>query len=173
MKATWKVLAVFALLLIAPVLRADGFTYQYTGNPITPCGCSIDGWVTMAGPVSPYYNPITTPVAYSFTNGLITLTQSNSIFRGDFSVFPNQSQIDLWAFNVAGPGGSYLFSEFYGSHDEATDAFGAPGMNEYLQGNEGTWATVPRTQTPEPSEALFLISGMALLLVRRRIWGEN
>jgi hypothetical protein len=78
--------AVAALSLAYPAsVQAVPTTYQYTGNPFTiatgPYTTSdfVSGMVTLAGPLPPNFLGFVTPTAFTFSDGVQTITNLTSI----------------------------------------------------------------------------------------------
>jgi PEP-CTERM motif len=154
------------LFLISTTARADQ-TWTYQGNsshvggaesalnyPPNPCGCALSGSFTLdsSGNV----------LAYSFTDGFITLNQTDSTMElHDFFNTPGG-----WGLLITGSAG-FLESLWYGSVGEATDS-GTGGLS--LEGNRGTW-TESAVATPEPGTLALLGAGLVGLFARRRSKG--
>jgi len=197
-----RAIALLGLAFVPVVAKADA-TYTYTGNQFNqwfngttcPAVCSISGSFTLSTPFIPFseaihgidpgppydFGPFTTPVvplAYSFTDGVHTLTQSNSTILLNIGAF---SSAPLWFIDIQG-GGVELFTGFNGSGAEATDSVVVNGNlqallsvasnspppttttctpNNPCSGDPGTWTV---TATPEPpSSAMLLWAGMLAL----------
>jgi PEP-CTERM motif-containing protein len=98
------------------------------------------------------------------TDGTHTLTSTDSTALISTATPPGWPQ--LWHIVISSPTWE-LFTIFYGSAFEATDASGGLGNNlfgpngnfDYLQGDRGTLIA-----TPEPGTLKLLTAGMALVL---------
>jgi hypothetical protein len=158
-----KVFLVIAFLMIAASAKADT-VYTYTGND------GINGrFVLFGAPVVSEMPVAVDPLTYFFTAGNQVFDSSNSTAYFEIGTTSNGT-IDDWLFSAKNQTDGSFFSEFYGSGSEATDAVQYNGVNTaYLEGDAGNWLIAeippdPIIPTPEPSEWLSMIAGIAGLL---------
>jgi hypothetical protein len=201
-----KLAVAFAVLLCARIARADGTTYvyTYTGNQLAntnaldpvnqnsidptpfpsvpPCNCSLDGWLSTAGPaLAPGFQEATIPLSWSFTDGDYTLTPANSTIQAIYSgddpsgiEFPgaglngNGLQND-WSIGVFGAG-EYSGLEFSIMPDFFRLSCVCSGWDDvilngqviaYQENEPGAWTI----RAPEPNSLGFLAIGLAFLFV--------
>lgn len=159
-------LATLALALLACTASADS-VWNYQGNTVGAalaapnlCGCALSGSVML--------NDTNQAVAWNFTDGILSLDQSNSTASINPFEYPNGGGIfDQWRVVIEGIGadaGVLFFSQYYGSTFEATDST-TEGL--YVQGNRGIWTDPPAT-TPEPGTLVLLAAGLVAVLLRKR-----
>jgi hypothetical protein len=108
MKRTSAFLALAVGFLTAASVQAVPTTYQYTGNPFTsatgPYTTSdfVTGMVTLTGPLAPnmpFFSPNVSPIAFSFSDGVQTLTNHDSTIVAAFATGPTGA-ITAWAAQV-------------------------------------------------------------------------
>src|SRR5437016_12365885 len=94
--------ALFIALLVMPVaMRADTYTYTYTGNNFTTVtapyttGDSITGSFTLSAPLGPNYNNEVTPISQEFSDGLVTFDSLADIFIFEIET-DSSGNIDMW-----------------------------------------------------------------------------
>jgi len=149
------VLSIILLVLTsAAVARADTlWTYSAPADPLT-------GSVTL--------DASRAPVAWTFTDGPVTLTPQNSVadilphFGG--GLLPGDQPFATWYLLIQGSGadvGAEFISYFSGSPSDNVDFATGPGAF-YEQGHPGAW-TDPLLATPEPPTWLLLVSGYLAL----------
>jgi hypothetical protein len=108
MKALPKILlaltGVAALSIAYPAsVQAVPTTYQYTGNPFTtvqgPYTTSdfVSGILTLAGPLAPNFTGVVTPTAFTFSDGVQTLTNLTTPGFGFFFVTGPAGEITAWS----------------------------------------------------------------------------
>ncbi len=181
-----------------PVM-ANTFTYLYTGFPFSvwfnsgcPPECSLTGSMTFAQPL-PSNLPWTTPLlsvdtllAYSFTDGLNSYTQSNSTFKELYGSTPCDSipcvatgpggAITYWSIALLNSAGLQLLSQGYPAQN------GEAGYDSIIINSQygtniqagssfyGAW-TGPIVNTPEPPSLFPLV--MVLLAAAKRVKGRG
>lgn len=191
MKTAFAGLLGIALLYSVPVL-ADT-TYLYTGNAfdeqgssLLPCPpvCNISGSITVASPLGTNLAlESITPSSFSFTDGQVTLDNSNVDFANNYEIYAGTdatADINKWAIMLSAPvpAGSatilYTFNTTVSTPQGSGQQDGAvlyPSMGpDQVQGtyqNPGSW-----TITPEPSGLLLPCAGLlpfgVLLFFKRR-----
>ena len=192
-----RVCLIGSLLIVVSYPReaiANTYTYLYTGFPFSvwfdsgcPPECSLTGSMTFAQPL-PSDLPWTTPLlavdtllAYSFTDGVNSYTQSNSVFKQLYgSVFCGDTPcvstgsggaIKFWSIALLNNAGVQLLSEGYPTQN------GPAGQDSIIVDTQfglelqagssayGTW-TGPFENTPEPSSLLLSCTGLVSLSIR-------
>jgi hypothetical protein len=109
MKRKSAVLALAVGFLTAASVQAVPTTYQYTGNPFTeatgPYTTSdfVSAMVTLAGPLAPNFNGTVTPTAFTFSDGVQTITNLTSGFTFFNFVTGPTGQIINWMAFVRRP----------------------------------------------------------------------
>jgi hypothetical protein len=172
-------LAALALLLSAGMAKGDS-VWEYSGNTIgdpsvgvldftqqkfiptpNPCGCAIEGSLTLSD--------AGVPTLWSFAAGAITLTNLNStMYLNDMSWLGNPNLFAGWMLQIAGQG-AFISSSFSGSNFEATDGVSVDGLTyQYVQGSHGTWSDPPAA-TSEPGTLALIGVGLVGLLARKRL----
>jgi PEP-CTERM motif len=172
-------LAALALLLSAGMAKGDSI-WEYSGNTIgdpgvgvldftqqkfiptpNPCGCAIEGSLTLSN--------AGVPTLWGFTAGAVTLTNLNSTIElDDMAWVGNPNLFAGWMFEIAGQG-VFISSSFTGSNFEATDGVTINGQSyQYVQGNHGVWSDPPAA-TAEPGTLALIGVGLAGLLARKRL----
>jgi hypothetical protein len=174
---------VFAAALIPASSRAD-VIYTYTGNvftmvlpiaetnPYTNTG-SVTGYFELTAALGNNSNPSITPVAFSFSDGVNTITNLNAasstfVINIDSTGPPpgNPTIVSNWYIFLTGSG----YGTITTINDEATDEDCViSGANQACNySSPGTWAVAA---VPEPSTwAMLLIgfAGIGFMAYRRR-----
>jgi PEP-CTERM motif len=163
-----------ALTLFVVASRADT-TYTYAGNPFNQFGgsaacppqCSFSGFFTVAGPLPDSSTVGFTPLTFSFTDGLSTVTQANALaFEGE--VITNSSG-EIVSWNLGFDENSCVTGPCFFSGTNPPGCMGcrvvdgsfgpeAFGFAE-IDNSPGVWTM--STSAPEPSSLLLL--GMGLM----------
>ena len=166
-------------------------TYTYTGNQFNtfggdaacPTECNIYGSFTISAPLGPNFDGYFTPDSFSFTDGLVTITQANAT-KSDFGFITNAlGEITAWNLDFinaetsmyVGTGPSLICPV----NCSVTDGSFAPSSLDVINyadivNDPGVWtvsASTAPVPTPEPSSiALFGSGTLGLIgLVRRRL----
>jgi hypothetical protein len=182
----------FSFLGVQPA-NADT-TYVYTGNPFNEffgadsCSmgvgeCALSGSFTVAAPLAANmaFGSVT-PVSFSFTDGVNTITSADTLTLDILEVATNSSgQIVEWYFhfNVNAPGDSTL--ELTSDTDPPLATQGdltgvESNVSPYpfsaiadLFGSPGSWSVAGATTVPEPcSLALLGIAVTGIVRLRRK-----
>lgn len=133
--------------------RADT-TYAYTGNSFTqfgggaacPSQCSISGSFTVGSPIAPNFSGFFVPVAFSFTDGTVTMTQANTTSSA-FGVTTNsQGRIVVWNLGFMNAATSMYTgtgpSPLCPSNCTVTDGSFSSSSYASIVGSPGSWSSV-------------------------------
>jgi hypothetical protein len=183
--------AFLVLFLLAmafgPSVSADSVTYSYVGNTFDsfrgsfacPPECKITGSFTLDQPLPPNLSfAAIRPTSFSFTDGDITLTPTNS-FRFIFDPFTEFSTDALGAittWDVRIQGRRELGFPHLATANVPPDALEDARINllshdsALISGNPGTWS-VSMASTPEPSCFVLLCVGLLAIVGGRRFLG--
>jgi PEP-CTERM motif-containing protein len=198
MRWTLGVVSAAALVVFAtPPANADT-TYYYSGTPFTefvkgvvvplPPGLSgLSGSFTVANPLINLNQDAVVPLAFSFTDGVTTITQATASIQGTGSlavfrlVTSGTGDITGWEVDIClspsgvcgtvPPGEAQV--EFQSENGFLTplDVSVYQGRDESLGRTltAGSWSRVPPSAVPEPSSLVLLATGLlAVAGVRRR-----
>jgi hypothetical protein len=164
-----RVLFLLAAISLPLPLLADT-TYTYTGNdfinyhtsPFTASD-SISGWFTLSSPLADNLSSLTyiTPVSFSFTDGVDTITNQTHHIGYSFGFVTNASgAITQWNIGISDQLGNQIapVNETGYSMDLAYTFFALGG---YENGNPGTWSEENSSSvTPEPSALVLFATGL-------------
>jgi hypothetical protein len=173
-----RLLTAFAIsaLTCAVTASADEVTYTYTGNRFNnfggdatcPLECNMSGSFTVPVPVGPNFHGFFIPDSFSFTDGLVTITQANATSFAFGFITNSLGEITVWNVNAIDP----LTSMFTSTGPSlicpvgctVTDGSFAPSALDtinYAQviNDPGTWSS-EITATPEPSTLVLLSTGI-------------
>ena len=168
--------AVAALSLAYPAsVQAVPTTYMYTGNHFTdvsgPYTTSdfVTAMVTLASPLPPSAFTSVTPLAFSISDGVQTITNLNALGAGFHFTTDAAAHITLWlafastapAFPQIGTGNSLPITAM----DVGIDVFGHFGE---VDDNPGVWRQVTAVPDTGSTISLMTLTLMALGLVARR-----
>ena len=169
--------AVAALSIVYPASVQADTTYTYTGNPFTnvsgpPYTMSdfVSGMLTLAGPLAPNFNGFVTPIAFSFSDGVQTITNLTpglGLVTFGFQTGPTGAISD-WNVDVFLLAGVAEISTVKGVTQEID--FGLLGAASFGQitDNPGVWATVAGVPDTGSTLSLMALTLIALGLVARR-----
>jgi PEP-CTERM motif len=187
-------------LVLAALLTTSAWAdtvYTYTGNPFTSNGNpllysysyppftpsdSVTGSFTLASPLEanlPILGPdgftTVTPTSFSFTDGVNTLSNTDSFEYLTLDVGTDATgAINQWIISLQTYNNVLIYTEDWVSRDDQ-GWDGQPGVIGDIRGNPGTWTSSttdpsPAT-TPEPSSIALLGTGILGLVgtVRRKL----
>jgi len=201
-----KIAAITVMLLAASATAfASPIIYFYQGNPLETSGvyecppvCSISGSFIVETPLEANRPLATelTPLWYSFSNGLNTITPTNTVHNGaDFFFSTNASgAIDEWSIQLVmttpGPwietwhtpsgfnsvvfaGQDPIYTADWTFVYGCTPTVCSPIGSGFLGNNQGTWTSMPfegelPVPVPEPATLLLVGSGVAIALKNAR-----
>jgi|SRR6516162_2203838 hypothetical protein len=170
MKALPKIVlaltAVAVLSVVYPASVQADTTYTYTGNPFTsvsgpPHTMSdfVSGMLTLAGPLAPNFNGFVTPIAFSFSDGVQTITNLTPGLGQSLTFHFQTGPIGVisdWNVDVFLFGGVEEIStvkEVSQTIDFGVTAGGAFGQ---ITNHAGVWATV--AGVPDTGSTLSLMT---------------
>jgi hypothetical protein len=160
-------------------MLADTYTYTYTGNNFTSVSTpystsdSVSGWFTLSAPIlSSIYAQQVTPISFSFTDRVQTITNLNAAESSAFFLVTyNAGAFPYWDIVV-------YSSDFVGAiSTDGSLSSGDGGASGRAYGEDfsspGTWTITDNaapSATPEPSGILLLGTGLlgTASVVRRR-----
>jgi len=191
-----QTLVLLAAFLLSLPMMAD-VTYYYTGNNFTTIGYvdgsgnfisgaslysysdSVSGWISVPDLLAPNSLFNTSPTAFSFFDGLQTISSANGYFEQDEFATDANGNIVEWMviidadatgnnpadqilliggpyFHVGnGPIGTADVGDAGGYIDSGGNAFFGESDSS------GSWSTTPPSTVPEPSSIVLLLTGLA------------
>jgi hypothetical protein len=165
---------IFAIALVAPATRADS-TYTYTGNTYNiffgsaacPPECGVSGSFTVSTSLLAGTEYSFTPLSFSITDGVETITQANATTSAFTVVTDSSGAIIGWNMEWLTTG----YSIFSGTNPPGCvgcSVIDSSGDNSVSQGAQvkndpGTW-TSTTTGVPEPSSLSLLCLGILALV---------
>ena len=185
-------------IVLAPSAWAAPVTYTYTGPAFTTftgiaaCGvqCNLSGSFTVSSALTGGLTNVTiTPTSFSFTDGLNTLTNLNTMDAGDQALFllfstNGAGQITQWEITLQDISVAQFetLSSISGGIPEDKTWIGNPGtttgtalVDGIAGGPSGSWVpstpSTPPSLTPEPTSLLLLstgLLGLGMMLLRRK-----
>ena len=170
--------AVAALSVAYPAsVQAVPTTYQYTGNPFTfaiaPYTTSdfVTGMLTLAGPLASNFNGTVTPTAFTFSDGVQTLTNLNAVFSSFLFVTGPTGQITGWDIEVDRE--LHTFISTTNIADFQTIDIGisvgiSQGSFAFNQDQPGRWENRSAVTDSGSTLSMLTLTLMALGLVARR-----
>jgi hypothetical protein len=180
--------AVGALSLAYPAsVQAVPTTYKYTGNHFTdvsgPYTTSmfVTAMVTLAGPLPANFEGFVTPLAFTFSDGVQTITNliSNSFTFFEFFTGPT-GQIERWEVSVFKTGPHPEFVEFQiatwndpveddnGDVEGVFDSVVFQGPNAFNEQQPGVWEIRSAVADTGTTLSLMTLSLMALGVATRQ-----
>jgi hypothetical protein len=181
-KMLFAPLVLTALVIVAASPAVANTEYTYTGNQFTfllgttcPPECSLSGYFTLASPLGDNVNGASfTPTTFSFTDGLMTITQANATGFHFDGVSTNSSGVIVgWnmdfttaaykMFTGTNPPGCAGCSVIDVTFNNAITIEGA------VPNNPGKWTTTTTSVVPEPTSFVLLMTGLAGVFTRRRL----
>jgi len=190
------VIVFLTVILLSVPAYAITVTYTYSGNSLTetfgdvPTGITnISGYFTMSYLLTSANFVEVAPVYYSFTDGLHTLTSSNSSPL-DFRISTDSEGylIGNWNIWIRNPyynapdgyqlGTQYLYDSNHSPSDGTTFLIAyTQQWVAWIDNNPGTWTTtiIPDHETkpvPEPSSILILMFGLIAILGTKKKFQE-
>jgi hypothetical protein len=176
-----RVFFVLLVLILIPLLAFADTTYSYTGNHFTDFNGNaivhttanyVSGSFVVAAPLISLPNGSEiTPISFSFTDGLSTLTQANCDPTCLFKLETNASG-DLTSWNIVllnTAGDALVSTTNFGSGGDY-GAIGSVSLG-WVTGNPGTWRVSsdnPGGAVPEPASLMLLGSGFSVIVLRFR-----
>jgi hypothetical protein len=161
-----------ALSAMVPASSRADTIYTYTGNGFASYAVSspytitdsVSGWIDLSAPLGNSVGPLTiTPVSFSFSDGVQTLTSSNGP-AFDFSGFVTNSSGGIVSWYVDSVGDSARNIMSYNGADGAEDyAYGCIGVicgRGFNLASPGTWSV---STTPIPAALPLFASGLGVL----------
>lgn len=178
------VFAAALVMSLAATAQAD-VVYTYTGNTFTsfigggscPPECAITGSFTVAQALAANlgYSPPTanvTPIAFSFTDGAHTITQSSTTYPAVFSIGTDGSgAINRWVIGIYNSNQTVLLAtdspdNFGNTFDESAFPNGSGQDWGFVLNQPGTWSMAP---VSEPATlAVFGLGLFGLAFSRRK-----
>jgi hypothetical protein len=171
----WTLAFLAALILPLP-LKADTFTYDYTGQAFTletgafDSTSSLTGSITFNAPLADNFNGFVSPASFSFTDGISTDTSSDFFGASVFDITTNQSgQIVDWYIALSGwPFSFQSTGGWLGGGDQVND-----GRSQGTNWNQGSWSDPGSGNSPVPEPENLVLVGTGLVglagLLRRKI----
>jgi hypothetical protein len=179
-------LVLLAAFLLPLPMMADT-TYTYTGNdfvfatpPYNPSD-SITGWFTVATALPDNLNDagglydITSQVtAFSLSDGVQTIDNANASFSQFGVVTDGNGDLFAWVFGAkvaSGTGATTGLVESEGVAGGMGNDVADLNSSEAFNATPGTWAESSSSLTPEPSNFLLLLTGLASMagIARRKL----
>lgn len=173
--------ALAGLLAVATPATADT-QYTYTGNQFNfllgtscPPECNLSGYFTLPSPIGDNVNgAFFTPTTFSFTDGLMTITQANATGFHFGGVSTNSAGVivawnmdwmtaDYKMFSGTNPPGCAGCSVIDVTFNNAITIEAA------IPNDPGSWTTTNTSVVPEPTSLVFVITGLAGVLTRRKL----
>jgi hypothetical protein len=175
-----SILAIVLTFAVGATARAD-VVYTYTGNPFTnfggtdacPSTCAITGSFTVAQALADNlsYDALVanvTPLAFSFTDGVHTLTQASDPAQAFFSIGTNGSgAIDHWDIGILNSDSTGQLAFYDPNQDGFVQDYSQFDPSSYAQNlnDPGTWSA---SAVPEISTWAMMLIGMGLVGLKLR-----
>lgn len=173
MRLLARLLTAFAISALTCALSASAseITYTYSGNQFNdfgggvtcPLECNISGSFTISAPLGSNFDGYFVPDSFSFTDGVVTITQANATSSAFGFITNSLGEITGWNLDFIDP----QTSMFVGTGPSVicpvgcrvTDGSFAPSQYAQVNDDPGTWSSVITT-TPEPSTLALLGTGI-------------
>ncbi len=142
----------------------------YLSNPYTILN-RITGTVILAAPIAPYGFYYGSPLSFSFSDGVQTLTNLTGFANGFSFETDGNGDIVKWGFDIerfAGPGYIYSSRTSNGSVDHGN----FESESGYTYNVDPNWTITTTADVPEPASWALLIAGFGLtgaVMRRRRV----
>jgi len=160
------------LIVFSAMAKADTL-YSYTGNDFTyaespyTTSDSITGSFTTSVPLADDLSLVTiTPISYSFTDGVQTITDLTNTNPDPFFDISTDSSGNIiqWEIDPGTATGNFIQFDYVLGY--TTDNYVRYGFNEAYNNEEGNWSS----SVPEPSGGVLMGIGLLGLgfIVRRR-----
>ena len=164
-------LVAISALTCALSASADEITYTYTGNQFNnfggdatcPLECNISGSFTVSAPLGSNFDAYFVPNSFSFTDGVVTITQANATSSAFGFITNSLGEITGWNLDFIDAQTSMYISTgpsvICTVGCTVTDGSFAPLLYAEVLDDPGTWSSVI-TATPEPSTFVLLGTGI-------------
>ncbi len=173
MRILARVLAAFVISALTCALSASAeeITYTYTGNQFNdfgggatcPLECNISGSFTVSAPLGPDFDAYFIPDSFSFTDGVVTITQANATSSAFGFITNSLGEITVWNLDFINAQTSMFVgtgpSEICPVNCTVTDGSFASTSYARILNDPGTWSSETVT-TPEPSSLVLLGTGI-------------